>query len=69
MARIINNTNFTLAPESQQAVHNACANIGIDTVVINDDMNPDYPFVSVSDESGNRLYYVNIFNSEIYPFD
>mgnify|MGYP001614788704 CR=1 FL=1 len=69
MSRIINNTNVLLSPATQQAIHNATANIGIDTVVIKNDMNPDYPFVSVSDEHDNRLYYANIFNDEIYPFE
>lgn len=66
MSQIINNTHFILSPDSEQAIHNACANI--DTVVIKDDMNPDYPFVSVNDTNDNRLYYVNIFKAEIYPF-
>lgn len=69
MARILNETNCLLAPAAQQAVNNACANIGIDVVVIKDDMHPDYPFVSVNDESDNRLFYVNIFNDAIYPFE
>lgn len=68
MTRIINNTQITLSPECQQSIRNACANIGIDTVVIKDDMHPDYPFVSVSDKQENKLFYVNIFSSEIHPY-
>lgn len=60
MTRIINNHEFTLSTQVQQAVNNAAANLGIDTVVVGKvkDVDEGQQF-QIYDEDDNYLFTVD----------
>lgn len=60
MASIINNHEFTLSTAVQQAVNNAAANFGIDTVVVGKvkDLDEGQQF-QIFDEDDNYLFTID----------
>ena len=60
MATIINNHEFTLSIPVQQAVNNAAANFGIDTVVVGKvkDLDEGQQF-QIFDEDDNYLFTID----------
>lgn len=60
MARIFNNSNYTLSPSAQQAIQNACANAGIGDVTCKhtNENTDDAPIFDVYDET--ETYHFSI---------
>lgn len=64
MTRIINNTELTLTPGEQQAIHNGCAHLGLDVVKIADPSGED--FITVVDEDDNYLFHMRLSTLSIF---
>lgn len=69
MATIINNQDFTLTPEQQQTIRNGAANMGYDTVVIDekfeDQDEENVWYIPVMDEEGEFLFNINEYSGLI----
>jgi len=59
MARIFNNSNYTLSPSAQQAIQNACANAGIGDVTCKhtNENTDDAPIFDVYDEETETYHF------------
>lgn len=65
---IINNTNYTFSPSAQQAIENAMANLGVDTVYTGKHPNDgnNGTLFSLFDENDVLLFSIDTEGDEIF---